>query len=81
MIKYINPFNTRSANGYCILLFWQLLRRIKSCSIFLEELPRLGCLIMVVGFMVEMRTENNILGEGDELFKECLHYGPFKNRL
>ena len=36
---------------------------------------------MVVGFMVEMRTENNILGEGDELFKECLHYGPFKNRL
>ena len=36
MIKYINPFNTRSANGYCILLFWQLLRRIKSCSIFLE---------------------------------------------
>lgn len=36
MIKYINPFNTHSANGYCILLFWQLLRRIKSCSIFLE---------------------------------------------
>jgi len=36
MIKYINPFNTRSANGYCILLFRQLLRRIKSCSIFLE---------------------------------------------
>ena len=49
--------------------------------LFLEELTRLGCLIMVVGFMVEMRTENNILGEDGELFKECLHHGPFKNRL
>lgn len=36
MIKYINPFNTHSANGYCVLLFQQLPRRIKSCPIFLE---------------------------------------------
>lgn len=35
IIKYINPFNTHSANGYCVLLFHQLLK-IKSCSIFLE---------------------------------------------
>ena len=26
-------------------------------------------------------NKENILGEGDELFKECLHYGPFKNIL
>ena len=26
-------------------------------------------------------NKENILGEGDELFKECLHYSPFKNIL
>lgn len=35
MIKYINPFNTYSANGYCVLLFQPLLSRIKNfCILF-----------------------------------------------
>lgn len=35
LIKYINPFNTHSENGYCALLLHQLLK-IKSCYSSLE---------------------------------------------